>query len=228
MEHGPMVRRLCRTLLDSADADDAWAETFLAALRAYPRLPPGSNVRGWLVTIAHRKAIDQIRAASRRPQSGADVGEIPSSHADSARARRRLVRRLESVASQAAPRGRLPLCGRAAVRRGRRLAGDQRGRRATQCGGRHREPAKDVREGKERKRNMTSGVDRHRPAGGARSGDGDRRGSRRDRCAAPRSPGRAAERDRLLDVSYRTVDSPFGRLLLAATPAGPRAGRVRS
>jgi methylated-DNA-[protein]-cysteine S-methyltransferase len=29
-----------------------------------------------------------------------------------------------------------------------------------------------------------------------------------------------AERDRLLDVSYRTVDSPFGRLLLAATPAG--------
>jgi methylated-DNA-[protein]-cysteine S-methyltransferase len=29
-----------------------------------------------------------------------------------------------------------------------------------------------------------------------------------------------AERDRLLDVSYRTVDSPFGRLLLAATAAG--------
>ena len=29
-----------------------------------------------------------------------------------------------------------------------------------------------------------------------------------------------AERARLLDVSYRTVDSPFGRLLLAATPAG--------
>jgi methylated-DNA-[protein]-cysteine S-methyltransferase len=29
-----------------------------------------------------------------------------------------------------------------------------------------------------------------------------------------------AEGERLLDVSYRTVDSPFGRLLLAATPTG--------
>jgi RNA polymerase sigma factor (sigma-70 family) len=84
MEHGSVVRRLCRSLLDPADADDAWAETFLAALRAYPKLRPGSNVRGWLVTIAHRKAIDQIRAASRRPQSPADVGDIPSSHADPA------------------------------------------------------------------------------------------------------------------------------------------------
>ncbi len=84
IEHGPVVRRLCRALLDPADADDAWAETFLAALRAYPRLRPGSNVRGWLVTIAHRKAIDQIRAAKRRPQPSADVGDTPSSRADPA------------------------------------------------------------------------------------------------------------------------------------------------
>jgi RNA polymerase sigma factor (sigma-70 family) len=83
IEHGPMVRRLCRTLLDSADADDAWAETFLAALRAYPRLRPGSNVRSWLVTIAHRKAIDQIRAARRRPQPGL-VADVVSSRADPA------------------------------------------------------------------------------------------------------------------------------------------------
>lgn len=43
------------------------AETFLAALRAYPTLRPDSNVEAWLVTIAHRKAIDQARAAARRP-----------------------------------------------------------------------------------------------------------------------------------------------------------------
>ena len=49
------------------DADDAWSETFLAALRAYPTLRPGSNVEAWLVTIAHRKAIDQTRARARRP-----------------------------------------------------------------------------------------------------------------------------------------------------------------
>lgn len=66
-EHGTVVMRVCRAMLAPADADDAWAETFLAALRAYPDLRPDSNVRGWLVTIAHRKVIDQIRASARRP-----------------------------------------------------------------------------------------------------------------------------------------------------------------
>jgi RNA polymerase sigma factor (sigma-70 family) len=74
-EHGPMVWRVCRTLLGPADAEDAWSETFLAAMRAYPRLRPGSNVEGWLVTIAHRKALDQIRARSRRPAPAAALPE---------------------------------------------------------------------------------------------------------------------------------------------------------
>ncbi len=65
--HGPTVLRVCRAVLGHMDADDAWSETFLAALRAYPTLRPDSNVEAWLVTIAHRKAIDQIRARSRRP-----------------------------------------------------------------------------------------------------------------------------------------------------------------
>lgn len=66
-EHGAVVLRVCRALLRGGDADDAWSETFLSALTAYPTLRPDSNVRAWLVTIAHRKAIDQIRGASRRP-----------------------------------------------------------------------------------------------------------------------------------------------------------------
>jgi RNA polymerase sigma factor (sigma-70 family) len=66
-EHGPVVMRVVRALVGPADADDAWSETFLAALEAYPRLRPDSHVRGWLVTIAHRKAIDQLRAGARRP-----------------------------------------------------------------------------------------------------------------------------------------------------------------
>lgn len=66
-DHGDVVLRVCRALLPGPDADDAWSETFLAALRAYPRLRPDSNVRGWLVTIAHRKALDQLRARARRP-----------------------------------------------------------------------------------------------------------------------------------------------------------------
>jgi RNA polymerase sigma factor (sigma-70 family) len=65
-EHGAVVMRVVRALLGPADADDAWSETFLAALRTYPDLRPDSNVRGWLVTIAHRKALDLLRARSRR------------------------------------------------------------------------------------------------------------------------------------------------------------------
>ena len=65
-EHGATVLRVCRAVLGPADADDAWSETFLAAMRAYPDLPEGANVEAWLVTIAHRKAIDVTRAAARR------------------------------------------------------------------------------------------------------------------------------------------------------------------
>ena len=40
--------RVCRAVLGPADADDAWSETFLAALRAYPDLPATrTSRRGW-------------------------------------------------------------------------------------------------------------------------------------------------------------------------------------
>lgn len=74
-EHGALVMRVCRALLGPADADDAWSETFLSALQAYPELRPGSNVKGWLVTIAHRKAIDQIRVRARVPVPSGDLPE---------------------------------------------------------------------------------------------------------------------------------------------------------
>jgi RNA polymerase sigma factor (sigma-70 family) len=74
-QHSPVVMRVCRALLGPVEADDAWSETFLAALRAYPELRPDSNIRGWLVTIAHRKAIDQIRARTRAPEPAADLPE---------------------------------------------------------------------------------------------------------------------------------------------------------
>ncbi len=74
-EHGATVLRVCRAVLDPVDADDAWSETFLAALRAYPQLGPEANVRAWLVTIAHRKAIDIIRRRRRQPVPMADLPE---------------------------------------------------------------------------------------------------------------------------------------------------------
>jgi RNA polymerase sigma factor (sigma-70 family) len=74
-EHGATVLRVCRAVLGPADADDAWSETFLAALKAYPQLPGDANVEAWLVTIAHRKAIDITRAAARRAVPVPDVPE---------------------------------------------------------------------------------------------------------------------------------------------------------
>jgi RNA polymerase sigma factor (sigma-70 family) len=76
--HGPVVLRVCRAVVGPDAADDAWSETFLAALRAYPELPPGSNVEAWLVRIAQRKAIDQLRAAARRAVPVADPPDAPS------------------------------------------------------------------------------------------------------------------------------------------------------
>jgi RNA polymerase sigma factor (sigma-70 family) len=64
-------------VLGHADADDAWSETFLAALRAYPELPGDANVEAWLVRIAHNKAIDVTRAAARRAVPVADLPERP-------------------------------------------------------------------------------------------------------------------------------------------------------
>jgi RNA polymerase sigma factor (sigma-70 family) len=77
-EHGRTVLRVCRALLGTIDADDAWSETFLSALQAYPRLPADANVEAWLVTIAHRKAIDITRRAARRAVPVADVPDRPA------------------------------------------------------------------------------------------------------------------------------------------------------
>jgi RNA polymerase sigma factor (sigma-70 family) len=77
-EHGAMVLRVCRAVLGGADAEDAWSETFLAALKAYPELPDDANVEAWLVTVAHRKAIDVTRAAARRAVPVAEVPENSS------------------------------------------------------------------------------------------------------------------------------------------------------
>lgn len=50
-----MVLRVCMAVLDPADADQAWAQTFLAALRSYPDLPGGAIIDAWLVILVHRQ-----------------------------------------------------------------------------------------------------------------------------------------------------------------------------
>ena len=73
-EYGPMVLRVCRAVLGPVDADDAWSDTFLSAMRAYPDLDANANIEAWLVTIAHRRAIDVGRAKARAP---APVERVP-------------------------------------------------------------------------------------------------------------------------------------------------------
>ncbi len=94
-EHGPTVLRVCRAVLGPVEADDAWSETFLAALRAYPGLRPDSNVVGWLVTIAHRKALDQHRARARDPAAVESAARRAAADG---------IRTLRAVYGQGAPR----------------------------------------------------------------------------------------------------------------------------
>ena len=75
-EHAADVMAVLRGAVGRGDAEDCFQETFLAALRAYPDLSDAANLRGWLLTIAHRKAIDHHRANGRRPLPVAELAEI--------------------------------------------------------------------------------------------------------------------------------------------------------
>jgi len=75
-EHrGPVFRFLVASVGRDA-ADDCFQETFLSAMKAYPRLRAGSNHRAWVMTIAHRKALDHHRARARGAIPVADVPEV--------------------------------------------------------------------------------------------------------------------------------------------------------
>ena len=75
-EHSAAVMGILRGAVGRDGAEDCFQETFLAALRAYPRLDDARNLRGWLLTIAHRKAIDFHRAHGRQPIPVAEVPEV--------------------------------------------------------------------------------------------------------------------------------------------------------
>ncbi|HEU4707624.1 MAG TPA: sigma-70 family RNA polymerase sigma factor [Solirubrobacterales bacterium] len=70
------VTAVLRGAVGRDGAEDCFQETFLAALRAYPQLEDGRNLRGWLLTIAHRKAIDHHRANGRAPVPVAEPVEV--------------------------------------------------------------------------------------------------------------------------------------------------------
>lgn len=75
--HAAELHRFLVASVGRDQAEDCLQETLLSALRAYPRLRHGDNLRAWLYTIAHRKATDVVRRLVRRPQAG-DLGALAS------------------------------------------------------------------------------------------------------------------------------------------------------
>jgi RNA polymerase sigma factor (sigma-70 family) len=75
-DHRDDVWRFLVASVGRTDADDCFQETFMAAMRAYPRLRPDSNLRAWVLTIAHRKALDTYRSRKRNAVPVEDVPEV--------------------------------------------------------------------------------------------------------------------------------------------------------
>jgi RNA polymerase sigma factor (sigma-70 family) len=78
--HRDEVWRFLVASVGRTEADDCFQETFISALRAYPRLRADSNLRAWVLTIAHRKALDVHRARAGRALPVAEVAEIADNH----------------------------------------------------------------------------------------------------------------------------------------------------
>jgi RNA polymerase sigma factor (sigma-70 family) len=97
--HSEDVWRYLRGMVGVQAAEDCFQDTFLAALRAYPRLRADSNLRAWLLTIAHRKAIDHMR---RRRHAA--LGALDDRH--SAPSEPRPDRTIWSAVAQLPPRQR--------------------------------------------------------------------------------------------------------------------------
>jgi RNA polymerase sigma factor (sigma-70 family) len=77
--HRDEVWRFLVAAVGRHDADDCFQETFLAAMRAYPRLRPDSNLRAWVLTIAHNKMLDHHRARVRRAVPAGDaLPDVPA------------------------------------------------------------------------------------------------------------------------------------------------------
>ena len=192
------------------EADDCFQETWIAALRAYPRLRRADNLRGWLLKIAQRKAIDAHRARGRRAVPVGERARAGRAAEPAARRRRaRAVGRAARAPAQAAHRRVLPLGARDALRGA--------GRR---CWIRSEEAARAQRargpEAPER------GVDAHeRRHRDARCGAAARRRSAEAAGAEPSARRRARRAEGLLDVAYAV-----GRLAPRSADRGGHAARA--
>jgi RNA polymerase sigma factor (sigma-70 family) len=83
--HREEVWRFLVASVGPVEADDCFQETFISALDAYPRLRADSNLRAWVLTIAHRKALDVHRGRAARALPVAEVSEVADNGASTER-----------------------------------------------------------------------------------------------------------------------------------------------
>jgi RNA polymerase sigma-70 factor (ECF subfamily) len=67
------VWRFTAHLADVSSADDLTQETFLRAITALPRFAGRSSARTWLLSIARRTVVDQVRHNQARPRISGDA-----------------------------------------------------------------------------------------------------------------------------------------------------------
>jgi RNA polymerase sigma factor (sigma-70 family) len=92
-----VVWRFLVSRVGAADAEDCFQETFIAALRAYPQLRRGSNLRAWVLTIAQHKALDMHRAQTRRAVPVAEPQDLAAASDGAPSAEQQLLAREEAL-----------------------------------------------------------------------------------------------------------------------------------
>lgn len=74
--HWRDVARLAHALAGPVDGDDVAQQAWTQALAAYPTLRSSANLRGWLLTITHRAAMDSHRRRARHAVPHGDVDAV--------------------------------------------------------------------------------------------------------------------------------------------------------
>jgi RNA polymerase sigma-70 factor (ECF subfamily) len=98
--YGPSVRAYLRRYVGPDQADDVLQRTFLDVWRSAGRYDPSQRFTGWLFTIAHRRAVDTLRAPSHsvvdvdalRELMGEDGRDTVDRYTDAAEVRHAMAR----------------------------------------------------------------------------------------------------------------------------------------
>lgn len=103
----PLLAYLMRMLGERAEAEDVLQETFLRVFEGRGSYRGTGRFRGWLYTVATRRALDRLRKARRRGTLlevvAADLDRTPSPRPDRDAEQRETLRRVESVLADLSP-----------------------------------------------------------------------------------------------------------------------------